>query len=417
VLRDITDQRRIEAELREAQDELERRVVERTLSLARANRELNIEIEERRQAEVALKSSERQLRLMADSLPVVLAYVDARQRFVLSNATYHEWFVGESSDVSGKPVWDVVGIERYKVIRPFVEQAISGKQVVTEVEVNHKALGERHVQMNLVPDRDESGKVQGFYAIGLDITESKHAKVVERKHREELAHTARVNIMGELAAALAHELNQPLTSIRSNAQAALRLMGRGDMGLDDLEEILKDVIADNRRASEVIRRLRAMLRKRPITLETLSLKEVVEETLSMVRNDAILRGIALELRLADDLPNVKADRIQLQQVLLNLVVNGFDAMRDKEGEKLVTVRSSRTSSGDVCVCVSDLGPGLDAGADTDALFQPFFSTKAEGMGMGLSISRSIIEAMGGRIWAVNNEGPGATFHFTLPVAE
>lgn len=416
VFRNISEQKRTEAELSDAREELERRVVERTLSLARANRELNIEIEERRQAEVALKASERQLRLMADSLPVLIAYIDSRQRYLFYNASYDEWFGLGGEDVRGKPVWEVVGIERYKLIRPFVEQALSGLTVATEMEFQHPEHGLRQVQMNLVPDRDDSGDVQGFYTVGLDITERHSAEAMERKHREELAHVSRVTTMGELAAALAHELNQPLTSIRSNAQAALRLMQSGQIDEDELSDILTDIITDDRRAAEVIRRLRAMLKKRPITLETLSLNDVIDETVSMVRNDALMRGIAVEVAMDPDMPRVRADRIQLQQVLLNLIMNGFEAMRDTAGGKTLTIRSIRPDGENVCVCVSDLGPGLPGSPDTRDIFRPFYSTKEEGMGMGLSISRSIIEDMGGKIWAVENDGRGVTFHFTLPTA-
>jgi two-component system sensor kinase FixL len=417
VFRNITDQKRTEAELREAQEELERRVVERTLGLARANRELNLEIEERKQAEEALKSSERQHRLMADSLPVIVAYVDAQQRYLFSNASYNTWFGLMPDEIDGKPVWEVVGIERYQVIRPSIELALSGKSVVTDLEVQHQQLGARQLQMNLVPDLDESGLVQGFYAVGLDITESQAAKALERQHREELAHVSRVATMGELTAALAHELNQPLTSIRSNAQAALRLMQTGAIAEGEIEEILDDIISDDKRASEVIRRLRAMLSKRPMTLETLSLSDVVEETIIIVRNDSILRGVGIRSETAADLPPIRADRIQLQQVLINLIVNGFDAMRDAPDEKVLTIKAFPTNDGGTCVCVSDTGPGLPEDPEARTIYQPFYSTKEEGMGMGLSISRSIIEAMGGKIWAENNSGRGATFHFTIPGAE
>ncbi len=417
VFRNISDQKRTESELRDAREELERRVVERTLSLARANRELNIEIEERKQAEVALKASERQLRLMADSLPVIIAYVDAQQRYLFNNASYNGWFGLKDDEIRGKPVWEVVGIERYQVIRPSIEEALSGRAVVTEIEVPHRKLGMRTIQMNLVPDRDDSGAVQGFYAVGLDVTERQEAEAMERKHREELAHVSRVTTMGELTAALAHELNQPLTSIRSNAQAALRLMKTGRIDDDELEEILNDVIADNRRASEVIRRLRAMLRKRPMTLETLSLREVVDETVTLVRNDSVMRGVVIDEKTAPELPPVRADRIQLQQVLLNLIMNGFEAMRDVLAPKVLTIRARGTDRGNLVVSVSDRGSGFRDDTDLHALFQPFYSTKDEGMGMGLSISRSIIDAMGGKIWAENNSGQGATFYFTIPVAE
>jgi len=195
------------------------------------------------------------------------------------------------------------------------------------------------------------------------------------------------------------------------------MMQTGRFDEAELQEILSDIISDDRRASEVIRRLRAMLRKRPMTLETLSLHEVVDETITLVRNDSMMRGIAMDAKTAPDLPPIRADRIQLQQVLLNLIMNGFEAMRDMPDSKVLTIRGMRTDGGDLCVCVSDLGPGFPDDADLQVMFQPFYSTKDEGMGMGLSISRSIIEAMGGKIWAENNKGRGTTFHFTIPAAE
>lgn len=416
LLRNVDNQHRSDRALRDAREELERRVVERTLSLAKANRELSNEIDDRRQAEEALKASERQLRLMADSLPLLVAYVDSRQRYLFSNIAYEEWFGVRSDDTRGRPVWEVVGIERYKVIRPFIEEALAGTRVTTQFEVSHQKLGTRHLDMMLVPDSDADGLIQGFYAVGHDITERVRSDAAERKHREELAHVSRVATMGELTAALAHELNQPLTSIRSNAQAAQYLMKNDGIDEKELGEILVDIIADNRRASEVIQRLRSMLKKRPLTLEILSVNEVVRDTVSLVKNDALMRRITLDVDLMAEPDIVHADRIQLQQVLLNLIMNGFDAMRESPVEdKHLRILSIQEEGTHACVCVTDSGTGFSAGEDIEHLFKPFYTTKEEGMGMGLSINRTIIESMGGKIWGVNNPERGATFHFTLPL--
>lgn len=171
VFRDVTSQKRSEEGLRKSSEELERRVVERTLSLARANRELSQKIEERRKTEEALRVSERQLRLMADSLPLLVAYVDGKHRYLFMNAAYCEWFDVESTEVVGKPVWEVVGVERYKEIRPYIESALEGTHVFTEIDVRHQTSGMRRLQLNMVPDVDENGHVQGFYAVGIDVTE------------------------------------------------------------------------------------------------------------------------------------------------------------------------------------------------------------------------------------------------------
>lgn len=171
VFRDVTSQKRSEEGLRKSSEELERRVVERTLSLARANRDLNQKIEERRRTEEALRSSERQLRLMADSLPLLVAYVDVKHRYLFMNAAYQTWFGINTGEIVGRPVWEVVGVERYKEIRPFMESALEGTHVFSEIDVDHQAAGKRRVQMNLVPDIDEDGSVQGFYAVGIDMTD------------------------------------------------------------------------------------------------------------------------------------------------------------------------------------------------------------------------------------------------------
>ncbi len=170
VFRDITSQRRSEDGLRKSSEELERRVVERTLSLARASRDLSQKIEERRKTEEALRVSERQLRLMADSLPLLVAYVDGKHRYLFMNVTYQEWFGVDSSEVVGKPVWEVVGVERYKEIRPHIELALTGKHVFIEIDIRHRTMGARRVQMNLVPDVDDRDNVHGFYAVGIDVT-------------------------------------------------------------------------------------------------------------------------------------------------------------------------------------------------------------------------------------------------------
>ena len=259
-------------------------------------------------------------------------------------------------------------------------------------------------------------RLEGGAVVSLrNITARKRAELKAEHRRQELAHVARVSTMGELAASLAHELNQPLSGVLTNAQTALRFLAVDPPNLDEVREILNDIVDDDRRAGEVIRRLRAMLQTGQIEPVALSLNVAVAEVERLLASDAILRNASIELSLAPDLPPVLGDRIQLQQVLLNLVVNAMDAMRGVAAEeRRVTIRTELADAATAQVTVADRGTGI-AEEKLGQVFQPFFSTKSEGMGMGLSIARTIVEAHGGTLIAANNPDRGATFILTLPV--
>jgi two-component system sensor kinase FixL len=235
------------------------------------------------------------------------------------------------------------------------------------------------------------------------------------QQRAELAHMARVSTMGELTASLAHELNQPLTAILSNTQAAQRFLSAHPANLNEVREILADIVQDNTRASEVIRRIRALVKKEDLELAHLELLNIIRDVVQLVHSDAVLRNVRVSLQSSPEFPLVRGDKVQLQQVVLNLLLNAFDAMKDCPiDEREVSVQFESNGADVVEVAVRDRGTGL-TGDILDKIFQPFFTTKREGLGMGLSISRSIIEAHGGKLWADNNVGSGATFYFTLPV--
>jgi signal transduction histidine kinase len=243
----------------------------------------------------------------------------------------------------------------------------------------------------------------------------KQGELEAQRLRQELTHIGRVSAMGELAASMAHELNQPLTAILSNAQAAQRFLAADVVDLEQMREILSDIVADDKRAGDVIRRLRVLFKKSDLQYALLDLNEVVGEVARLVKNDAVLRDVAMSLELAPDLPTVRGDRVQLQQVLLNLVLNGFEAMREPgAGERTLVIRTVREGAAAVRVETQDSGIGVDD-KDLDRMFQPLYTTKAEGLGMGLTIARTIVDAHGGRMGAVNNAHSGATFYFTLPV--
>ena len=248
-----------------------------------------------------------------------------------------------------------------------------------------------------------------------DITARKRMEIETKQAWDEIAHSTRVSTMGALAASLAHELNQPLGAVLSNAEAGQLLLGRDAIDSSQLQAILHDIVADTQRAGEVIRRLRALLRKGESSLQPLDLNQVTSDVLDFAHSELITRNVTVVRQFAPNLPTVLGDRVQLQQVLLNLILNACDAMSatPPAGRTLIVATSSGQAGAEVSI--SDRGNGIAPGTQ-DLLFDAFVTTKPQGLGLGLSICRSIIAAHGGRLWAENNPDRGATFHFTLPVA-
>jgi signal transduction histidine kinase len=251
----------------------------------------------------------------------------------------------------------------------------------------------------------------------LQHTRRRRSETDLQRNREQLAHVTRVSTMGELATSLAHELNQPLTAILSNAQAAQRFLNAKPADLKEVREILDDIVTDNSRAGEVIRRMRALVKKEKLEFAPIDIASVIGDVVQLVHNDGILRNIRVEIECQEGLPSARGDRVQLQQVVLNLLVNAFDAMKEAATtERKVVVRAETNGAGTVEISVRDHGIGLTSD-ELVKIFEPFYTTKREGLGMGLPISRSIIEAHGGRLWAESDVDRGATFYFTLPATD
>jgi C4-dicarboxylate-specific signal transduction histidine kinase len=240
-----------------------------------------------------------------------------------------------------------------------------------------------------------------------------------REAESKLAHVTRVTTLGEVTASVAHEVNQPLAAIANNANACLGLLPTGDGALDEIREALGDIVADAERASAIIRRIRGVATRSASKRTEVRLADVVADVVALAAADAAARGVAICTELADDLPVVAGDRVELQQVLLNLLVNGMDAMASTDERQRVLVISGRADRRDeklaAIISVHDHGTGLNE-AQRERLFEAFYTTKPHGMGMGLAISRSIIETHGGRLWAEPNDGTGATFSFSVPAA-
>jgi PAS domain S-box-containing protein len=262
---------------------------------------------------------------------------------------------------------------------------------------------------------DSAGKPSRLLGISIDITARKHAELDAQRGRAELSHLSRVALMGEMSASIAHELNQPLSGILSNAAAGQRFIDRGDVDLREVRELLGDIVSDGRRASDVVRGIRGMVKKEQLARRSVNLNEVVMDAWRMTSSDALLHSCQLETSLDPNLPVIDADPVQLQQVLLNLAINAFDAMRDTPASKRkVLIATQSNGDGTVRTSVRDYGVGISEEMQ-DRLFDPFFSTKAEGLGMGLAIVRSIVESHGGTITAENADGGGTRFEFVLPV--
>jgi PAS domain S-box-containing protein len=274
----------------------------------------------------------------------------------------------------------------------------------------------RWISMSARCQYDGDGKPKRVMGVSLDITERKRAELERQQLQNELSHVARVTMMGELTSSLAHELNQPLTAILSNAQTAQRMLAAGIPDLEELGEILNDIVADDERAGGVIGRLRTLLKNEQPELQPVNLNNLVVEVAGLVRSDAIIKNVSLTLDLIPDLPPIRGDRVQLQQVLLNLMMNALDAMKGTAGRDRRLVARTECGEGIARVAVRDSGTGIPA-YQLEHIFEPFFTTKPEGLGMGLAIARSIIRSHGGRLWAENNPGGGATFTLALPIVQ
>jgi C4-dicarboxylate-specific signal transduction histidine kinase len=262
---------------------------------------------------------------------------------------------------------------------------------------------------------DSARKPSRLLGISIDITARKQAELDAQRDRAELSHLSRVALMGEMSASIAHELNQPLAGILSNAAAGQRFIDHGDVNLREIRDLLGDIVADGRRASDVVRGIRGMVKKEQMARRAVDLNEVVIDALRMASPDALLHSCQLETSLDPNLPAIHGDPVQLQQVLLNLAINAFDAMRDTPASKRkVVITTQSNGDGTVRTSVRDYGVGI-SGEMQDRLFDPFFSTKTEGLGMGLAIVRSIVESHGGTITAENADGGGTRFEFVLPV--
>jgi C4-dicarboxylate-specific signal transduction histidine kinase len=305
--------------------------------------------------------------------------------------------------------------------RPAVMRAVTGAiagcaDFEAEFRVPAPEGGVRWVMSKGRAHCDGGEKAVRMVGVLADITERKRAEELAQARRSEMAHGGRTALLGELAGALAHEVNQPLAAILANARAGQRALAREKPDLVELREILEDITHDDHRAAEVIQRLYALMRRTEMRPQTLDLNEVVTDVLAMLEGELAALSVSTDLRLAPSLPALIADPVQLQQVVFHLIVNAFEALRDTGGgDRRLTITTTQTAEGAALLSIADPGIGI-APDQLDQVFQPFVTSKPQRPGLGLAICRSIIRGHGGRLWAVNNTDCGATFHVMLPAA-
>jgi two-component system sensor kinase FixL len=358
------------------------------------------------------RRTEERFRLVVESTPNAIVMVNAEGAIVLVNSQCEIFFGYRREELLGRPV-EVLVPERFRPKHPGYRTDFFASPSARPMGGGRDLFGRRKdgsefpVEVGLTPIRSGAGLFV-LCAI-VDITTRKQAE----EARRELAHASRLALVGELTASIAHEINQPLGAILSNADAGEMLLESSPPALDQVREILGDIRKDDLRASEVIRRLRTLLSKGEVERKPVNLNEVLSDVMLLVRAESRRRGITMDSRPENDLPLVRGDKVHLQQVMLNLVFNGMEAMAEAPGEKRVTVRTGVNENGSAEIAISDTGSGI-LPYQLPRVFDPFFSTKKDGMGLGLSIARSLVEAHGGRIWVENNPDGGATFRFTLP---
>jgi two-component system sensor kinase FixL len=370
-----------------------------------------------RYRERALADALGRLGVLSASADVALWEVDLRTRSVWTTDNYARIAgvregTSPSRHAAAPPVYPD---ERARAISEFTGELAQETPIEGEYRVIGPGGAVRWVRRRGRVVRDRRGVPSRLRGVLVDVTAGKLAEQRAREQRHQLAHLGRVSMLGELAGTLAHELSQPLTAIRVNVEVARRMVDHASPLSPELDHILREILRDDQRAGAVIHRLRALLRKSEPQRQEMDLTTAVHEVLAIVRADLVAREIRVAMLLAPDIPIVTADRVQLQQVVLNLVLNAADAMSSRPPDARRLTLTTSVVGDDVLLEVSDTGTGVPADR-LQRIFEPFETTKGGGLGLGLSICRSIVVDHGGRLWAENNSGHGATFLVSLPVA-
>jgi two-component system sensor kinase FixL len=376
-------------------------------------------VRELQASEAGLRESEERLSLAFDATDFGIWVQDLARHEIWASDRWRKLFGFAPSESLGLDgILQRLHPDDREGVRQTMRSAVAGEgRYETEFRVMLPDGGTRWISAHGRVEFDGKGKPIRIRGASRDFTDRKRAEQEAQLLRQEIAHVGRVSMMGQLASALAHEINQPLGAILRNAEAAELFMQSPSPKLDEIRAILADIREDDQRAGRVIERMRGLLRRHNLETRALEVRELVHDAADLVRVDALARQVKLHVDVPADLPLVRGDRVHLQQVLLNLILNGMDALNGASPEnRRVTVTARLDGTQTVEIDVSDSGRGIPADRLAH-IFDPFFTTKPNGMGMGLPISRTIIEAHHGRLWAENNHGSGAAFRFTLPVEQ
>ena len=392
--------KRVEVAIRSAKGELEQRVQERTAELQRSN----LEISER----------ELQLRLLTEAIPQQIWSADAEGHIEYCN--------GDLVDYTGKSAEGLRGGAFFSIFHPEDVGAVrqnweAARAAATEFEAQARICSAqatfRWFLVRGIPQRTSDGSITRWYGVHVDIEEQQRAQQRLLTAQDLLSRSTRAMSMAEMAASIAHELNQPLTALVTHASACRRWLSAEPANLPKACAAADRMVRDSTRAGAVLNRVRALFSKSDYVREPTDLNRLIVELAGLLRSDAIRRGVSIRLSLGDNLPGVMLDPVQIKQVLLNLTTNAMDAMMDSAPPRIVEISSHTSGEGTVSVAVSDRGPGITPEMQA-RMFEPFFTTKTDGTGMGLAICRSIIEAHEGRIWATSSD-QGAVLQFALKV--
>jgi PAS domain S-box-containing protein len=420
VARDITAQQAAAEAVRNAKDELESRVQERTAELAAAVSLLEAEVAQRQRTEEALREAEFRYRTVAD-FTYDWEYWRAPDGRLLYVSPSCEVMTGyPATEFLGRPdLLESLVVPEDQALWASHREEIARGPVHAPIEFRIRRRGGdvRWIEHICRAVTGAGGEFLGWRGSNRDVTDRKRDEAEIARQRGELAHAGRVNALGELVASLAHEVGQPLTAALNNAETGLGLIGRDGTDIEEIREILSDIAADGHRANAIVVRLRDMVRRAPATPTPFGIGDVLRDAARLLHGDLVHRGIRLDLRPGGDVPSVRGDPVQILQVLMNLMTNACEAMSVMPLERRsLEVGVSLPESGTIIVSVRDTGPGLDPELK-ETVFDPFFTTKREGTGMGLSICRKIVESHGGRIWEENHPAGGAVFRFSLPTSE
>jgi PAS domain S-box-containing protein len=389
-----------------ARNELEVRVAERTAELTRSNDNLRREIAERNQAEYLTSQ-------VFESSPDGVSIVGTDYRYERVNPVYEQNWGRPVESIVGTHVADLWGAELFESkIKPFLDRCFAGENS-SFADWFDNALGRRYFALSYTPLRCGSERVEAALVISRDLTKHTLASEALRNAQADLAHASRMTALGELTASLAHEVNQPIAAAVTGASTCVRWLTRENPDLEEAREAALGVVRNARRAADIISRIRSVLKKGNSKRQLVDINEVIREIIALLRNEAHSYAISIHTELDASLPKILADSVQVQQVMMNLIMNSIDATKDLDQTRELRIRSQSGGNNELIISVSDNGVGLPR-QQVDQIFDAFFTTKPHGIGMGLRISRSIVESHGGRLWAADNSPRGASFYFTLP---